>query len=269
MKKKINLYGAEWAKDQSDKHCETLEHVQWVYDDSGELNFYVNGHITNVVFDKTNNKKYALINESRAIDPFPHQELNKNMEFYSYFFDKIFTHDKNILSKIKNAEFIPASSTWIKDKEIYEKTKLISMITSSKIMCHGHVVRMEWAKKLFTQVDMYGYGFKAIEKKEEGLKDYMFSVAIENDCYESYFTEKILDCFATGTIPVYLGTPDIGDFFNIDGIIMLTDDFNVRDLSPELYYSKMDAINDNFERLKKYISVEDYIYKNYLKEEHE
>ena len=34
----------------------------------------------------------------------------------------------------------------------------------------------------------------------------MFSVCIENDVYDTYFTEKILDCFATGTIPIYKGT---------------------------------------------------------------
>jgi hypothetical protein len=80
----------------------------------------------------------------------------------------------------------------------------------------------------------------------------MFSVTIENDEYETYWSEKILDCFACGTIPVYHGAPDIGDYFNMDGIILLTDDFKVSDLTPELYYSKMDAIKDNFERTLKY-----------------
>ena len=59
--------------------------------------------------------------------------------------------------------------------------------------------------------------------KEDGLCDYMFSVAIENGEYETYFTEKILDCFATGTIPVYLRAPDIENHFNMDGIITLSD----------------------------------------------
>ena len=60
----------------------------------------------------------------------------------------------------------------------------------------------------------------------------------ENGQYETYFTEKLLDCFATGTIPVYLGAPDIGNYFNKDGIIDLTDEFEVSD---EIYFSKMDA----------------------------
>jgi hypothetical protein len=93
----------------------------------------------------------------------------------------------------------------------------------------------------------------------------MFSVAIENATYKSCFTEKILDCFATGTIPIYLGPKDIGDFFNKDGIIILDDCFDINSLTPELYYSKIDAIRENFELCKKYLFVEDYMYENYIK----
>jgi hypothetical protein len=51
------------------------------------------------------------------------------------------------------------------------------------------------------RIDVYGRGISEIPNKEVGLKDYMFSFAVENDTYDTYFTEKILDCFATGTIP--------------------------------------------------------------------
>jgi len=78
---------------------------------------------------------------------------------------------------------------------------------------------------------------------------------------ETYFTEKLLDCFATGTIPVYLGAPDIGDHFNMNGIIVLGDEFDVSD---EIYYSKIDAIQDNLERAKKMEILEDFIWENYF-----
>ena len=98
------------------------------------------------------------------------------------------------------------------------------MIASNKNMCEGHRLRLEWVDRIGDQLDLYGRGFKEIADKEEGLCDYMFSVAIENGQYETYFTEKLLDCFATGTIPVYLGAPDIGEHFNKDGIIDLTEE---------------------------------------------
>jgi hypothetical protein len=52
--------------------------------------------------------------------------------------------------------------------------------------------------------------------------------------------KKISDCFATG--PYQYGTDMIGDVFNMDGIIMLNENFNINDLTPELYYNKIDAI---------------------------
>jgi hypothetical protein len=88
----------------------------------------------------------------------------------------------------------------------------------------------------------------------------MFSVAIENGQYETYFTEKLLDCFATGTIPVYLGAPDIGNHFNTDGIIVLSEEFEV---SEDIYYAKMDAIQDNLERAKSMEILENFIWENY------
>jgi len=94
----------------------------------------------------------------------------------------------------------------------------------------------------------------------------MFSVAIENSSYGSYFTEKVQDCFATATIPIYYGAPDIGKFFNPDGIITLTDDFDVSKLTTEMYYDKIDAVKENLEIIKSLPINEDNIYKTYLQE---
>ena len=135
------------------------------------------------------------------------------------------------------------------------------MIASNKKMCEGHRLRLQWVERLWGQVDMYGRGFNEIALKEEGLCDYMFSIAIENGQYGTYFTEKLLDCFATGTIPVYLGAPDIGNYFNKDGIIDLTEQFDVSD---QIYYNKMNAIVDNLNRVKKMEVLEDFIWENYF-----
>jgi hypothetical protein len=88
----------------------------------------------------------------------------------------------------------------------------------------------------------------------------MFSIIIENGNYDSYYTEKITDCFATGTVPVYWGTPDIGNYFNNDGIIVLDDKFDIKSLTPELYASKLDTVKDNFERVQKLESSDDQIF---------
>jgi hypothetical protein len=91
----------------------------------------------------------------------------------------------------------------------------------------------------------------------------MFSVSIENGSYSSYFTEKILDCFATGTIPVYYGSPDISSFFNPKGIIFIDENFSFDQLTADNYHRRMDAIIDNYQRLNNFHTAEDYIFNTY------
>jgi alpha(1,3/1,4) fucosyltransferase len=45
--------------------------------------------------------------------------------------------------------------------------------------------------------------------KMEVLGSYNFSLCLENMPMQGYITEKIFDCFYAGTIPMYLGAPDI------------------------------------------------------------
>lgn len=52
----------------------------------------------------------------------------------------------------------------------------------------------------------------AVENKMEKLSEYKFSLCFENYAYPGYVSEKIYDCLAAGSIPVYLGAPDITDF---------------------------------------------------------
>lgn len=53
-----------------------------------------------------------------------------------------------------------------------------------------------------------------IDNKLEFQKMYKFSLAIENDTSIGYTTEKIIDAFAAGSIPIYWGDPAVGDVFN-------------------------------------------------------
>lgn len=43
------------------------------------------------------------------------------------------------------------------------------------------------------------------------LEKYKFSLCFENTSFSGYITEKMFDCFFAGTIPIYLGAPDITD----------------------------------------------------------
>lgn len=45
-------------------------------------------------------------------------------------------------------------------------------------------------------------------------KDYKFSIAFENSSTSGYTTEKILQAFSAGTIPIYWGNPNVARDFN-------------------------------------------------------
>lgn len=267
MRHKINLVGNSFTHLTGGNkgysvHGKKSKYIEWVKDPSLPETFYVDDSISTALSDRIGGVKYGWLNESKEVASNIFLNVKQNYKKYFEVFKYIFTHNKELLELDSRFKWCPANGYWIKDAKLYPKSKMISFITSNKNFTEGHKKRLEWVNKIGDQVDLFGRGFNEIENKEEGLCDYMFSVVIENGFYKSYFTEKILDCFSAGTIPVYLGTPDIGEYFNKDGIIDLSDEF---DVSEDIYYSKMDAIKDNLERVKNIEVIEDFIYTNYLK----
>jgi len=265
-RKKINLVGDTFTHLTNGNkgysvHGKESKNIEWVKNGS-DITFYIDNTINNGIQDNRQGIKYLWLLESKNIKQGLVESILENRELVENTYEIIFTHDQRLLSLGEKYKWVPAQGFWIKDPKIYQKSKMISMISSNKEMCEGHRLRLEWVDRIGDQVDLYGRGFNEIENKEDGLCDYMFSVAIENGQYKTYFTEKLLDCFATGTIPVYLGAPDIGNYFNKDGIIDLSDEF---DISEDLYYSKMDAIKENLEKAMKMEVLEDFIWDEYLK----
>jgi hypothetical protein len=67
--------------------------------------------------------------------------------------------------------------------------------------------------------DLYGKGWDVclnakgrIKDKFDTLKQYKFQICFENCHISGYITEKIFDCFAVGTIPIYFGASNIEDY---------------------------------------------------------
>jgi hypothetical protein len=267
-KKQYNLVGGGFnhydnGNKASSIYKQESKFIEWV-DSGAEETFYVDRYIGLAFDDDQSKKKYAWLLESGNICPDIVDDVTRNYLHYVRVYDAIFTHNQELVKLHPKFKFAPLYGSWIPEAKLYDKSKLISMICSNKLMCDGHQYRLSWAQKLQSKVDFYGKGFNEIQSKEEGLADYMFSVAIENASYNSYFTEKLQDCFATGTIPVYYGSPDIEKFFNPKGIITLTDDLDFATLTTDLYYDRIDAVKENLEIVKDFLINEDYIYKMYL-----
>lgn len=175
------------------------------------------------------------------------------------YYDLILTWDKRILDSCSNSKLFPFGDCWIdeKDRNIHQKTKQLSIIASHKRQTDGHKLRHNVISRY--PMDVYGNGYKRIENKITALKDYRFTIVIENTKQEFWFTEKLIDSFVTGTVPIYWGFDSVGDFFNKDGMLIFNNieelDNILNSLSTELYESKMDEIKDNFNKALVYSTI--------------
>ncbi|GAI27598.1 unnamed protein product, partial [marine sediment metagenome] len=153
------------------------------------------------------------------------------------------------LALIELSEFSIVFSVHPRTKKSLEESKLIKEL-----------------EKFPNMLDIFGRGYNEIESKLTGLADYMFHIVIENSKKDYWFTEKLIDCFVTGTVPLYWGCPSIGEFFDKKGIITFHTKKQlyeiVNNLSQNLYEDILPFIKRNFEEAKKYILAEDWLYLN-------
>lgn len=82
-----------------------------------------------------------------------------------------------------------------------------------------------WSRKaMWMPYWMNRYAIMSIYKGEcaskfEVLKNYEFCLCFENMSMSGYITEKIFDCLYAGTVPLYMGAPNILDFIPEDVFI--------------------------------------------------
>lgn len=217
------------------------------------------------VVDKVSCKlKIGWCQESPAIKPFVYQNITKIEDKFDY----ILTFHPELLKRDPNKyklQLIASSRVKDGDFGLHQKTKPISIIASNKSFTIGHQLRHEIVKRL-DGVDCWGSGYKEFNNKIDPLKDYMFSLAVMNYRIDNYFTEILTDCCALGTVPIFWGCPNIGNYFNLEGIILfenINDLYNIK-LTKKLYDSKINAIKENIEIAKTLASTDDLVAKNII-----
>ncbi|KAN0015009.1 hypothetical protein ACTFIU_001330 [Dictyostelium citrinum] len=150
-----------------------------------------------------------------------------------------FGANKEKPSKRNNSIVWIASNCWHED---YKRVNLVkSIMNITRVDSYGSCLN----NKNFTDED------KLItikhEQKMKVLKRYTFSIAFENSLCEDYITEKLWESLSVGTIPIYLGAPNIKEFLPDPYSIINVRDFqSVNDL---VNYLKM-VENDESLRLK-------------------
>lgn len=274
---KVQAFGAPFVIQHSS--CSDLKPktFEWTLDDQ-PIKVFIDGAILpGLEYQKKEGEvKVAWVCESRSIFHTMHVPRDtwiNNLEKICEGYDLVFTSEKELLSTHPKLQFAYAGSNlpWVKprlDEIEIEKSKLCSIIASPKNYAYGHKLRHAIIEQFGNVIDVYG-GAKGSPRiqgidqwdKSPGLIPYMFSFVIENDLYSTYYTEKLTDCFMTGTVPIYWGSPDIGDIFDINGIIIMNPKFNLNSLSRELYESKLEAIVNNYNTCLELEMADDYLYR--------
>jgi hypothetical protein len=106
-------------------------------------------------------------------------------------------------------------------------------------------------------------GQKILGDSKIPLFDSQFHIAIENISIKDYFSEKVLDCFQSRTIPIYYGCLNIGDYFNFNGVIIVHNLREIIDvcnkLTPDTYERMLPVAENNFETSNKWFNWEERV----------
>jgi hypothetical protein len=213
-------------------------------------------------------RKIALLIE-------PTHALEQGMRYAQRFvdeFDYVLTHERWIIRDIFPTKglWYPIGGCWIPatDQRLdHPKSKMVSIIASKSAATAGHHIRHAAVAKFRDKLEVYGFAYRPIQFKTEALAPFMFSVVAENGRQDDYFTEKLIDSFVTGCVPIYFGPDGISKFFNMGGIIPFKSIEELASILPtlssDLYLSMRHAVEDNFNRARKYMIAEDWVCEQY------
>lgn len=154
--------------------------------------------------------KIAWLLEPRAVNPFAYMTL----ESMVCDFDAVFTSEMALTTLSGRIHYCPWGDCWIpRDKWGVHEGDGVSIIASPKANTEGQRFRHEVIAR-FPSLPRFGSMDRSdLGEKYDWLAPYSHSVVIENNITPGYFTEKLLDCLAVGTVPLYRGDPLVTDIF--------------------------------------------------------
>ena len=207
--------------------------------------------------------------EPQAIYKLQHYILS-NWNSYKY----ILTYNEALLH-LPNARKYLVGTTWIEKSDaesidVNEKKFQMSSITGNKRITAGHNFRIDVYIHQNDLADLripcvwYLSGSPPVGGKSSNkialFKNFQFSLVIENSRQNNYFTEKLCDCLYTKTIPIYYGCPNIHEYFDTTGWIIINSE-SVDELKEKMailndtHFSKhLDTVEKNYIEVQKYLS---------------
>ena len=143
---------------------------------------------------------------------------------------------------------------WENFTDIYKKREEVLKNPMRKKFCAAVIsnchakFRLDFIDKLskYKKVDMGGKCKnninERISNKIDFLSDYKFSIAMENSPGDGYISEKIVDSFLAGTIPIYYGDFLLDEYINPKSYILINGE---KDIDQKIEYIKKIDNDDN------------------------
>lgn len=200
----------------------------------------------------------------------------KNKNLFAF----ILTWDDRVLNNCENSIYLAFGHTWLKPEQ-YKQPKIkefnVAHLCGVLNKTYGHSLRHEVMARQ-NEFKMYINFHQTIgnrhdledarKGKEIVFGNSKFGIAIENFSHRGFFTEKILDCFLMRTIPIYWGCSNIGDYFNIDGILRVENVDDIIYKTNMLKFNHFDFykihephIEENYQKALQYVDYEGNIIK--------
>lgn len=134
------------------------------------------------------------------------------------------------------------------------KPRSISTVCSTKTGARtNHDRRLEYTKDFvshFPDTHWFGKGIQEIRDKSEGLLQFQYHLCIENHVAQHHWTEKLADAFLGWTLPLYVGCPNVCDYFDRRSLIHLNIDARARELPQVNELISQHAFDDSYEFIK-------------------
>lgn len=187
----------------------------------------------------------------------------KSLNLYQTYGDKLDKYWNN-----KNRRLIVLISTNKKPRTL---GKLLMLIGSGGFSHWGHEELLSKRNELVDyfsrsdDIDVYGNGWEKYKawrgyavNRHEIMSGYKFSVAFENSAVAGFITERIFDSFYCGTIPIYLGAPDIADYIPSDCFIDMRDFGGYDELSNYIKGMSQERIDEYRENIKRFLESDKF-----------
>lgn len=228
------------------------------------------------------------------INIFYHSEPNEYFSSHDWIrenyhlFDYVLTWNHELIRDLPNAIFTPFGTSAFHDKFNFRdfkapgedgvhdnKTNKVTFIRGAKhANVQGHHLRHELYNRRAEihniQTEFYDKttpeyaatpeeDIQWFNQRTSIFKSPFFHICIENTFHENYFTEKIIDCFLFRTMPIYYGCPNIGEYFDKNGIITFQTVDELIDicnsLTTDMYTENVVAVYNNQIECLRYLNL--------------